>query len=436
MQHYKVSSRVRQMIVGLGALLLLHSGQCLSADDNQNGDAFSVVWSYDGELNLAADMTPARVAVAQLDDGVTQLRLSFPREGGATLRLETSLTPHIDELGGYGSDLYAHLDGFQIPDDGMSQPDSGVWLGWQNRYEAEAIRVDSDLWLISRFEAQAGPSVYQLDLTATPGESVEDITIRYFKGAREKARLLQIGLGDILLFELWSPFRVLCQLIWTSLLWIYGLAGSWGVALILLALIIRVFTIPVTRISLEYQRKALEQQNRMAAKVAELKRTSTGLELSEKMVALYEAERYDHLAPFKGMIGLFIQIPILIALFTVIGEMSVLREQGFLWIKDLSLSDRLFGLGVDLPFFGGYFNLLPCLMALATLLSTWASSLGSDVKVSGSSLYGMALVFFVFFYSFPAALVLYWFASNFFQLLQQLFELYLKQQLNAIGREE
>lgn len=345
--------------------------------------------------------------------------------------IETSLAPHLDDRGGYGSDLYAHLNSFQVP---SSNQAAGVWLGWQNRYEAEAVRVDTELWRPSPNSDETENLAYRLELQA--GNGVQDLTIQYFKGSREKAALEQLGLEGILLYEVWTPFRLLCQFIWSSLLWLYGLAGSWGVALLLLALVIRVFTIPITRISLEYQRKALEQQNRMVAKVAELKRTSEGIELSEKMVALYESEGYDHLAPFKGMLGLFIQIPILIALFTVIGEMSILKGQAFLWINDLSLSDRLFGLGVDLPFFGGYFNLLPCLMALATVLSTWSASFDSDVKITGASLYGMALVFFVFFYSFPAALVLYWFASNFFQLLQQLIEQTLKRSLNSGVKED
>jgi YidC/Oxa1 family membrane protein insertase len=138
-------------------------------------------------------------------------------------------------------------------------------------------------------------------------------------------------------------------------------------------------------------------------------------------VELYESEGYDHLAPFKGMLGLFIQIPILIALFTVIGDMSALRGAPFLWIEDLSLSDRLFSLGITLPFFGGYFNLLPWLMAIVTILSTWQASRGSKERTPVFSLFGMALLFFIFFYSFPAALVLYWLSSNLFQLIQQIF---------------
>ncbi len=354
-----------------------------------------------------------------------QLSLSFQPQENLTLTFSGKLHPFVDEHGGYGSDLYAELEFFAFPVDGETVAGTDIWVGFQNRYDIEAIRISSEVWQVSVEDDPVDTASVKLVLeTAEPRGG--EVVVRYYQGPRDRAKLHQLKLDQALLYEQWAPFRQLCLLIWSLLLWFYGVAGSWGIAILLLALIIRVLTIPVTRISLDYQQRAIEQQNRMAAKVAELKQTATGLELSEKMVALYEAEGYDHLAPFKGMLGLFIQIPILIALFSVIGEMSVLREQQFLWIADLSLSDRISQLGFELPFFGGYLNLLPFLMALTTILSTWVAGFVSKVEVSAGGLYGMALVFFVFFYSFPAALVLYWFASNFFQLLQQLVELILK----------
>ena len=110
---------------------------------------------------------------------------------------------------------------------------------------------------------------------------------------------------------------------------LFELTGGWGAAIISLAFVIRLCTIPITRISLDYQRRAMEQRQRIAPKAADIKRGYTGVELSEKMIALYEDEHYDHGAPFKGMLGLLIQIPILIALYTVIGELSELRQATF-----------------------------------------------------------------------------------------------------------
>jgi YidC/Oxa1 family membrane protein insertase len=330
-----------------------------------------------------------------------------------TMIVGTSIKPFSDPGGGYGSELYGTREAFVV------ERGEQTWFGWQNRYDIEAIGSDTDIWAVDNANNEQ-PELQPLThtLTIEPGKT-GSIRLDYIASNRNKAFLSELNLDVVLLGDLWDWFRWLCLGIWMVLDLLFVVVGNWGGAIILLALIIRLCTIPVTKISLEFQQRAMAQQQRMAPKIAAIKQDFTGIELSEKMIALHENEHYDHMAPFKGMLGLFIQIPILIALFTVIGEMSELRGAAFLWINDLSLSDRLFSLGVELPFFGGYFNALPFLMAFVTILSTWQAARRSTGKTPAYSLFGMALVFFVFFYSFPAALVLYWFSSNLFQLIQQ-----------------
>jgi YidC/Oxa1 family membrane protein insertase len=230
------------------------------------------------------------------------------------------------------------------------------------------------------------------------------------------------SLDDVVLLNLWDWFRFICLAIWQLLNFLFHLSGSWGIAIILMALVVRILVIPVTRISLQYQEKAIQQQQRIKPLIRKVRKDYKGIELSQQLVALYEREKYDHLAPFKGMLGLFIQVPILIALFNILGEAPELSRVPFLWFNDLSLSDRLFPLGVELPFFGAYFNLLPFLMTGITVLSTYYAARTSSNNTPTSSLFGMASLFFILFYSFPSALVLYWLSSICFQLLQQLIE--------------
>ena len=194
-----------------------------------------------------------------------------------------------------------------------------------------------------------------------------------------------------------------------------------------MALVVRILIIPVTRISLQHQERAIQQQEKIKPLLQKVREEFKGLELSEQLVSLYKREKYDQLAPFKGMLSLFIQITILIALFNVIGEAPELSGEPFLWFDDLSLSDRLFPLGVDLPFFGAYFNLLPFLMAGLTVFSTFYAARNASNSASASGLFGMAALFFILFYSFPSALVLYWLCSICFQLAQQVIENRMKQ---------
>jgi YidC/Oxa1 family membrane protein insertase len=238
----------------------------------------------------------------------------------------------------------------------------------------------------------------------------------------DQLSLVTPAMDSVVLLNLWDWFRMICFAIWQLLNFLFGLSGNWGIAIILMALVVRILIIPVTRISLQYQERAIQQQERIKPLVQKVREEYKGIDLSQQLVALYEREKYDQLAPFKGMLALFIQIPILIALFNVLGEAPELSGAPFLWFHDLSLSDRLFPLGVDLPFFGAYFNLLPFLMAGITVLSTYYAARTSSNNTPTSSLFGMAALFFILFYSFPSALVLYWLCSTCFQLLQQMIE--------------
>ena len=205
--------------------------------------------------------------------------------------------------------------------------------------------------------------------------------------------------------------------------YLFAICGNWGASIIMLALVSRVGTFPITRLSLRYQEQAIKQQSQIAPLIQDIKQHYNGIEQSEKIIELYESQNYNHLAPFKSMIGLFIQIPIFIALFNVIGDAWELNGQSFFWIADLAKSDRLLDWRIDLPYFGRYFNLLPVIMAISTFLSTWlAAKHSGNEDLPTMTLFGMGGIFFVLFYSFPAALVLYWLSSNVIQLLQQSIE--------------
>ena len=327
------------------------------------------------------------------------------------------MSAYEDPMGGYGSSIYAYKDFFSMNRGKAETPSSGDkindWFGVYNRYSLEAIRPTHN-W------EMANNTLIKKKEVITDSGSIQ-YSFDFVRFPRNKTMLTALNLDGILIRNSWDWFRWLCLTIWSLLELLFNGIGNWGVAIIFLAAIVKLLTIPITTISLEYQKKAKEQQLRLGPKLKKLKHDFSGIKLSEKIIALYEEERYDHIAPLKSLMGLIIQIPILIALFTLIGEMGELRNAQFLWIDDLSLSDRAFPLGINIPFFGAYLNVLPFLMAGVTILSTWNSN-----ELTGTttfSLFSVAIVFFIFFYSFPAALVLYWLASNSFQFLHQLVHL-------------
>ncbi len=434
--------------------LMISAGQSL-ADVRVQSSQFSVsptltsikadellyaTWSEDGQRIGDAELIHTLVRIHNTAGTEVQL-------APIGIYLGAELRPDQDPRGGFGASFYAFLDGFVVDAAaGVAErfnaaPEeltgtAGSWLGWTNRYQFEAVRlVDfSADWRAIPGSGQPdgdviGPDRLYIqpdiaDLVLRPGEQVV-LKFDYLAGSKSRQLLAdeKINLQDLLLTNLWQWLRSISFVIWALLDYLVLLCGSWGIGIIALALVIRVVTIPVTRYALRHQKNAIRQQAEIAPLLAEVKRQYEGATQSEKIIALYESHHYDQLAPFKSMAGLLIQIPIFVALFNVLGEAVELREQSFLWIEDLARSDRLFDWGVDLPYFGSYLNLLPVIMAAVTILSTWlASRQAGNEDAPTLTLFGMGGLFFFLFYSFPAALVLYWLSSNFFQLIQQSFE--------------
>jgi len=107
---------------------------------------------------------------------------------------------------------------------------------------------------------------------------------------------------------------------------------------------------------------------------------------------------------------LFVQLPILIALFAVTAESALFRDAPLFWVSDLSLPDRAFALSFSIPGLGNHVNLLPILLGVISVIAALIHARITDFSGGGSPRSGLvlALVFVAFFYSCAAILVLYW----------------------------
>ncbi len=139
-----------------------------------------------------------------------------------------------------------------------------------------------------------------------------------------------------------------------------------------------------------------------------------------------DAHRRLGVSPFftlKPLLGSFIQVPILIAIFNALGEMPQLAGESFLWIGDLAYPDTIGQLPFAIPLLGSTISLLPFVMTVVTILSTLyyrnRHSPASAVNAQKKQLYLMAAAFFVLFYPFPAGMLLYWTMANILQWAQQ-----------------
>jgi YidC/Oxa1 family membrane protein insertase len=120
------------------------------------------------------------------------------------------------------------------------------------------------------------------------------------------------------------------------------------------------------------------------------------------MMKIYQEEKIN---PLGGCLPILVQIPVFIALYWVLmGAVELRQAPWALWIHDLSASD---------PYY-----ILPVLMAISMFIQQKLSPAPADPVQAKVMLY-MPLIFSVFFFFFPAGLVLYWLVNNLLSILQQ-----------------
>jgi len=408
----------------------------------RGGEEPAAVWlSADGNWRLALDLTSSEQPWRQ--------QLEIGLEALNPVRVDTlalQLGPGIGETPmeglGIARSLYSYTEAVAYDegeivrlgadeDNASAEFGPGDWLGLHSRYFAilaAPLEGPSPIGLetgrAGGFDSPPAEYLPWIRLQLPVGERSAGDVLRWrlalFSGPKTRDALAPGGASidhSALLFDgLWRWMRALAL----GLLWvlqaIHALIPSWGLAICLLAVLVRLLLYPLGRWALASQQRFAEVQAEIAPKVREIKQNYKGGEQSERILQLYEARGVSPLAGLKPLLIVLIQIPVFVALFHVLGQVFEFRDASFLWIDSLAEPDRLFAFGVDLPFFGAWFNLLPVLMALTTLvtmkLAPAPASSAAERRRQNIFLGLMALVFFLLFYPFPSGMVLYWTVAN------------------------
>lgn len=228
----------------------------------------------------------------------------------------------------------------------------------------------------------------------------------FYVGPKKQSLLWDLGMADVMEFGMW---RYLCY----PLVWVLNLFHDWvpnfGIAIILLTILVRIIFWPLTHKSTVGMKKMQEIQPKLKELQAKFK--DNPQRLQQETFALYRAEKVN---PLSSCLPMLIQIPVFIALFNVLRSAVELRYAPFLWIADLSEPEGLFA--AYLPF--GGLNLLPIMMAATTALQSAFTPSSGDKSQQRMMMVFMPVMMLVMFYSFPSALSLYWFLSNIFSIVQ------------------
>ncbi len=310
----------------------------------------------------------------------------------------------------------------------QAQPD---WFGLQTRYYAFVVAPSTRVgaWEltapVSPMWYRAHPEFEQTMRVELPklAANQDPIQIQIFGGGKSYSVLkaAELSLHELLFPNLWRWMRALTIGLMFVIDALCVFVGNWGLAILLLAVLVRLLIYPISKHTMAAQRQFVELQKKIQPELQAITQQYQGAEQAEAILQLYEKHNASPLAGLKPLLTLLLQLPIFVAIYHLLGQHFELRDQPFLWIPSLAEPDQLFSFGFDVPFFGSYFNLLPAFMVLTTLLTIKLSPAPfADDKAGWKQnlmLAVLAFVFFVLFNAFPSGMVLYWTAANVLYLL-------------------
>ncbi|MDR1366583.1 MAG: membrane protein insertase YidC [Puniceicoccales bacterium] len=237
---------------------------------------------------------------------------------------------------------------------------------------------------------------------------VKTIDADFYVGPKDYVLLDRLGQEQDLVMQ-FGIFGFVSKLLLLLMKGIYALFGNWGVTIIILTLIVKLLLWPLTTAQVRSSRKMSKLQEPLK-KIKEKYRDNPQ-KLQTETLKLFRDNRVN---PAAGCLPIFIQIPIFVGLYFMLRTTAEMRFAPFLWIPDLSLPDTIAHLG-NFPL-----NILPLIMGVSMV---WQMKVMPTPSVDGAQKWVfkiMPIIFLIFCYNFPSALVLYWTIQNLLTIAQQI----------------
>jgi YidC/Oxa1 family membrane protein insertase len=311
---------------------------------------------------------------------------------------------------------------------------TNAWLGFTDKYWAAALLPLPTARIQAQFAAfQNGAKRYQtyynLDpQTVAPGASGK-VETRLFAGAKEVSIVdgynQQLGLNKFDRLIDWGLFLFITKPLFLAMDWIYHKVGNFGVAILIITVIIKIFFFPLANKSYASMAKMKAVQPEMMA-IRE-RFADDKMKQQQAMMELYKKEKIN---PISGCLPILIQIPVFFALYKVLFITIEMRHAPFFgWIKDLAAPDpttifNLFGLipwdPSHVPLLGPFLMLgiWPLIMGVTMWMQMKLNPPPPDPTQAMIFNY-MPIIFTFMLASFPAGLVIYWAWNNSLSVAQQ-----------------
>jgi YidC/Oxa1 family membrane protein insertase len=290
------------------------------------------------------------------------------------------------------------------------------WVGIESHYFLKAFLLDGEgsSVRLSSVALDTPPSLTEEGETQEPLALVEVAVemssaapVAVFMGPKKYDLLATQG-SDLQQVVDFGWFGVIARPLLALLLWIQSFVGNYGIAIILLTVLLRLVFLPLNHKAMVSMRRTQQLQPQMASIRAKYKGVSD-LEKRQKMnEEVMELYRREGVSPFGGCLPMLAQLPILFAFYRLLSVAVELRGAPFaLWIQDLSKYDP--------------YLVLPLLMGASMLVQQRMTPTAGVNPAQARMMRLMPVMFTVLFLYVPSGLVLYWLVNNVLGIAQQVY---------------
>jgi len=289
------------------------------------------------------------------------------------------------------------------------------WLGVEDQYFISAAvpmtTVRNGLFRAGAYLSDPQPNVQGERLlspyfgVALPPTNLQpnllvESDFRMYYGPKEDEELLKFGHNLVVSHDM--TLEVLAGPLLDLLRLIYSYVGNYGVAIIILTIIVRLVLFPLTFKGMKSMKRMQQLSPRMKKLQAKYKNNKE--KLNKEMMELYRKNRVN---PLGGCLPMLLQIPVFFALYSSLSSAVELRHAPFMfWISDLSQPD---GLGITPLLMGASMYFQQKLTPQTAMMDS------TQAKVMQM----LPFIFTIFTFTFPSGLTLYWVTSNVLSIAQQ-----------------
>jgi len=390
---------------------------------NATGQTYTIRYAIDADYMITATQSVANTAAAP----VVVRPFALVNRTEKTSSVDTWQL-HSGPIGAFDGSVnfennYSTVA--EAPGGAIALKGASNWIGFTDIYWLSALIPDAGAKAESAFRAM-GNGIYRADLiyptVSVASGKVQSQTVRLFAGAKENAVLEKYEAAGVSNFSYsidWGWFSWFEKPIFWLLDSIFDKVGNFGLAIILLTLVVRGVMFPIAQRQFASMAAMRALQPKMKALQERYKDDKQAQQ--QKIMELYKEEKVN---PLAGCLPIFLQIPVFFALYKVLTLTIEMRHQPFvLWIKDLSAPDpahilNLFGM---LPFDPPSFLAIGVL-AILLGITMWLQFKLQPAAMDPAQQQIFSIMPWIMMFvmaPFAAGLLIYWITSNLLTIGQQ-----------------